>query len=263
MNSDKERGQSLESTGNATPPDALSSSGAESLALIRKVTRELISLANNGINSETHLFTSYMDYSFRYGTEFVHKVNSGAVSLSEIMNYQGTPLNDPLNYPEYWHDPEKWNPGLNLIMAVMSPHTLELLKLPANQLTRLRELQRGENNARSRNPNRRNEYLKSGGYRNFKGEIKWGAIHETFFHILDLDGQEPITREFYLQAVTTVPHLLYECRFKGSLLNGFGELHQKLIIVPNVAYVTSGWNEWLSSRKPELPDVNSQFLPPA
>lgn len=264
MNEGKEQSLSSESIGNSNlPGHVLPSSTTEALERIRKVTKELIHLANNGINSETTLYTSYMDYSFRYETEFVHKVDSGTVSLSEIMNYPGTPLNDPLNYPGYWHDPEKWNPGVNLMMAVMSPHTLKLLNLPANQLTRLWNLQMGEDNASSRDPNRRQEYLRSGGYRNFRGKVRWGAIHEASFCILNYDGREPITREFCLQTVTTVPHLLYECRFGGSLRNGFGELYQKLIIVPNIAYITSGWNEWLSNAQSKLPDVNSRFLPPA
>ena len=101
MNAGKEQETSLRVANDSTPPvNPIPSSTTEALKRIRKATTELISLANKGIDSESALFTSYMDYSFRYEKEFVEKVDSGTVSLSEIMDYPRTPLNDPLNYPE-------------------------------------------------------------------------------------------------------------------------------------------------------------------
>lgn len=134
-----------------------------------------------------------------------------------------------------------------LLNRIVPSIASELMGLSKTKLDDLETLQDHESSKRHHNDSLKRLYLAKGGRPDFQGAYAWGLIDHngTNFYF---DHQTEEIR-YLIRFATILPHVRYECIFKGDL-RGSASISEQLVINPRVAFIPTGFSQWYKHLQP-------------
>lgn len=168
----------------------------------------------------------------------VQVIRAGQCSMMTIINQPEIRemLDLELSYrPDHTH----------LVRRIVPSVAADLMRLSRAELDALETLQMEESSIRYENSSLEGLYHTRGGRPDFRGGLSWGLIdhNATNFYFDNETG----AMVYLVRFATTLPHVRYECMFKGFLDGSMAEIRQQLVVNPRVAFIHTGFVRWYSN----------------